>query len=135
MTPLTIRMLEHAKQAMQSAYAPYSRYPVGACIRTEHDHLFSGTNVENVSYSLSLCAETAAIAAMVTAGYRKIYELVVIGPPPELCTPCGACRQRLNEFSPEGTLIHLCDLSGVQKTLQLSELLPYAFGPKHLCNI
>ena len=129
-------MLEIAKKAMKHSYSPYSHYCVGACISTEDGQLFSGTNVENASYGLCVCAETAAIAAMISAGHHKIHELVVISHhqehPTALCAPCGACRQRIAEFSSPTTRIHLADTSGIQKTFTTAELLPEAFGPQHL---
>lgn len=141
-------MLEMAKQAMERAYCPYSGYSVGACVRCEEDISFSGTNVENASYGLTSCAEGSAIAAMVQAGYRKIQDIVIIGRQMDeetsektkktrkhkdtLCTPCGACRQRIYEFSTKSTLIHLADETGIKKTLTIARLLPHAFGPKHI---
>ena len=129
-------MLEIARAVMKNSYSPYSHYRVGACIRTEDNQLFSGTNVENASYGLCVCAETAAIAAMISAGHHKIQELVVLSQhqehPTALCAPCGACRQRIAEFSSPTTRIHLADSSGIQKTFTTAELLPEAFGPQHL---
>lgn len=129
-------MLEVAQNVMKHSYSPYSRYRVGACIKTEDGQFFSGTNVENASYGLCVCAETAAITAMISTGHHKIQELVVISHHQEhlsaLCAPCGACRQRIFEFSTPTTRIHLADTSGIQKTFTINELLPEAFGPQHL---
>lgn len=125
-------MLETAKKVMQHSYSPYSQYRVGACLKCEDDQLFSGTNVENAAYGLAICGEASAISAMASAGYRKIQEIVIIGSGAELCTPCGACRQRINEFASPDTLVHLANADGIQKTLKVSELLPYAFGPDYL---
>lgn len=125
-------MLETAKKTMQHSYSLYSQYKVGACLKSEGEQLFSGTNVENASSPLGLCAEASAIAAMISAGAREIQEIVIIGSGKDLCTPCGACRQRIYEFSSSKTLIHLADDTGIQKTLTIADLLPYAFGPKHL---
>lgn len=129
-------MLEIAQQTMQNSYSPYSRYKVGACIKTEDGTIFSGTNVENASYGLSVCAETAAISTMLSAGHKKIKDIVIIGKHHDhdvnLCVPCGACRQRIAEFSSPTTQIHLADEKGIQKTFTISELLPEAFGPEHL---
>lgn len=130
------RMLEIARQTMQNSYSPYSHYSVGACIKTENDHMFSATNVENASYGLSVCAETAAISAMVSAGQNKIKDIVITGQlnnqDVSLCAPCGACRQRIVEFSTPATQIHLADSTGIRKTFTVAELLPEAFGPEHL---
>jgi cytidine deaminase len=129
-------MLEMAKETMEHSYSPYSRYRVGACIRTENDRFFSATNVENASYGLCVCAETAAIAAMISAGEHKIQDIVITSKhqdhPVALCAPCGACRQRLYEFASSATRVHLADNTGIKKTYTISELIPEAFGPNHL---
>ena len=123
-----------ASQARLNAYAPYSNFFVGACIETPSGKIFSGSNVENASYGLSVCAESNAIAAMVAEGERQINQIVIVVSGPGVSAPCGACRQRLFEFSSPGTLIHLCDLSGEHKTHTMSELLPHAFGPQDLSH-
>lgn len=121
-----------AYQAMQLAYSPYSNFPVGAAIRTAQGQLFSGCNVENAAYPEGNCAETSAIAAMVSAGERLISDIYIIAQGEHLVTPCGGCRQRIREFSNTATRIHLCSLTGVEQILTLAELLPYSFGPNHL---
>ena len=92
-------MIKKAKEVQQHSYAPYSNYHVGICLRSENDYLFTGCNVENVSYSLTLCAEMSALGALISAGEKYIKEVVVIGSGKELCVPCGACRQRILEFA------------------------------------
>lgn len=125
-------MLETAKKVMKNSYSPYSKYQVGAALIADDGQLFEGTNMENSSFSMGICAESSAIVSMISTGARKIKALLVIGSGHELCTPCGACRQRIFEFSTPETLIHLADTSGVKKTLKITELLPYAFGTHHL---
>jgi cytidine deaminase len=125
-------MLEMAKQAMLRAYAPYSKFHVGACLRTDNDKLYAGANVENAAYPRGQCAEASAIGAMIAAGDRKIVEIVVMGAGTELCTPCGGCRQRLNEFATADTPVHVCGPEGVRRTVTLGELLPFSFGPNNL---
>ncbi|MCK4609048.1 MAG: cytidine deaminase [Gammaproteobacteria bacterium] len=126
-------MIKMARAAMLNAYNPYSNYAVGACIRSEDDELFAGCNVENVSYSVTICAESAAIGALITAGKKKIKEVVVMGSGDALCTPCGACRQRLAELALTPDIpVHLCDTEKVQQTIKLNQLLPGAFNPEHL---
>ncbi len=125
-------LLDTARKVMQYSYSPYSKYQVGACILSDNEQLFSGTNVENASSPLGLCAEASAISALISSGAKKIQEMLIIGSGKDLCTPCGACRQRIYEFSTSKTLIHLADANGIQKTLSINELLPYAFGPEHL---
>jgi cytidine deaminase len=122
-------MLDLARRALANAHAPYSRFRVGACLRTASGGLHAGTNVENASYGLTLCAESAAIAAMVTAGDREIVEVVILTEGAELCPPCGRCRQQLKEFAAAATRVHLCGPEGVRLSTTLGELLPLAFGP------
>lgn len=122
-----------ALSARASAYAPYSRFAVGAALRTAEGAIHSGCNVENAAYPEGTCAEAGAIAAMVLAGGRRIAELVVAGDGGAPCTPCGGCRQKLREFAALETLIHIVD--GTGKTLlrtSLAELLPHSFGPDNL---
>ena len=125
-------MIAKAKAAQANAYAPYSKFRVGACIRTPSGRLFAGCNVENAAYPQGQCAEAGAIAAMAAAGESRIAEVVVIGDGDGLCTPCGGCRQRLNEFAPPSAPVHVCGPEGVRKTITLGELLPLSFGPKNL---
>jgi cytidine deaminase len=125
-------MIVLARTTQQKAYAPYSNFNVGACLRAEDGSLHAGANVENVAYPQGQCAEASAIGAMITAGARKIVEVVVIGDGDGLCTPCGGCRQRLNEFATPDTPVHICGPEGLRKTFTLGELLPGAFGPNNL---
>ncbi len=125
-------MIALAKQAMARAYAPYSKFQVGACLRTDTGKLYAGANVENAAYPQGQCAEASAIGAMIAGGDRKIVEIVVMGGGAALCTPCGGCRQRLNEFASADTPIHVCGPEGVRRTVKLGELLPYSFGPNNL---
>jgi homotetrameric cytidine deaminase len=103
----------------ERAYAPYSRYRVGAAIRGAGGGIHVGANVENAAYPQGQCAETSAIGA-------------VIGDGDMLCTPCGGCRQRLREFAAADAKIHLCGPEGVRRTVTLADLLPLSFGPEHL---
>ena len=121
-----------AKAAQANAHAPYSRYRVGAALRTPEGAIFSGGNVENASYPEGWCAETSAIAAMAAAGGRRIAEICVIGDGEALCTPCGGCRQRIREFSDDATIVHVAGPEGVRASFRLSALLPESFGPGHL---
>ena len=125
-------LLAAAKKAQANAYAPYSRFKVGAALRTPRGTIFAGCNVENASYPEGWCAETSAIAAMAAAGERRIAEICVVGDGDGLCTPCGGCRQRIREFAGAGTLVHVAGPEGLRKTFRLEELLPESFGPGHL---
>jgi cytidine deaminase len=129
--PLT-ELFAAARAAQANAYAPYSRFKVGAALRTQDGAVFSGCNVENAAYPQGACAEAGAISAMALAGERRIAEICVIGDGEALCTPCGGCRQRIREFADAGTLVHVAGPNGVRRTFGLSELLPESFGPGHL---
>jgi cytidine deaminase len=125
-------LFEAAKAVQARAYAPYSGFPVGAAIRTPSGQVFVGCNVENAAYPQGSCAEAGAIAAMLAGGESRIAEIVVIGDGDELCTPCGGCRQRIREFAPPDTPIHIAGPDGVRRSFTLDELLPFSFGPDNL---
>jgi len=120
-------LLKSARAAQKQAYAPYSKFKVGAAVRTADGAIYGGCNVENVAYPQGWCAEASAIAAMVGAGKRRIVECLVVGPGPKMITPCGGCRQKLAEFAAKDTPIHLCGPKGLVRTITLGELLPLAF--------
>lgn len=128
------KLLELAAAARQNAHVPYSHFAVGAAIRSSDGRFYAGCNVENVSYPCGSCAETGAIAAMITGGSREIAEILILGAGKELISPCGACRQRIKEFSSPQTLVHLADAFGVRKTCTVAELLPLAFDEKDLAR-
>ena len=122
-----------AAAACAKAYAPYSGFHVGAAVRDEHGRIHAGCNVENAAYPNGICAETAALAALVLAGGSRAVEAAVSGPGPGLVTPCGGCRQRLRELGSPGMPIHICDETGaLKRTFTLEELLPASFGPENL---
>ena len=121
-----------AKAARERAYAPYSRFLVGAAIRAPSGAIYAGCNVENAAYPQGACAEAGAIAAMALAGERRIVAIVVVGDGEGLCTPCGGCRQRIREFADATTRIHVAGLAGLRASFAREELLPHSFGPEHL---
>jgi len=127
-------LLALARAAAGRAYAPYSRFPVGAAVRTTDGRRYAGANVENAAYPQGQCAEASAIGALVAGGGGTIAEVVVAAPSRVLVTPCGGCRQRLREFAPDDAPIHLADLERVRRTTTLGELLPLSFGPGHLAG-
>jgi len=127
-------LIEMARAARANAYAPYSRFAVGAAIRAEDGKLYAGANVENAAYPEGQCAETSAIGAMIAAGARRIEAMVVLADGATLCAPCGGCRQRIREFADGETLIHVAGPQGVRATFALSDLLPESFGPGHLAG-
>ncbi|MEE9375902.1 MAG: cytidine deaminase [Rhizobiaceae bacterium] len=122
-----LTLFEAAKIAMKNAHAPYSKFQVGAAILTKSGSVFSGCNVENASYPEGWCAETSAIAQMVSAGETSIAEILVLADQKPKITPCGGCRQRIAEFADQTTLVHLCDHDGVVETVTIGQLLPAQF--------
>ena len=126
------RLFLEAKNVRENAHVPYSQFKVGAAFLTENNSIISGCNVENAAYPQSQCAEASAIGNLVSNGYKKIKEVVVIGSGKLLCSPCGGCRQRLREFASLDTPIHICNMDGHLKTSTLAELLPDSFGPENL---
>jgi cytidine deaminase len=117
-----------AVKARSRAYAPYSGFAVGAAVRTESGVIFSGANVENSAFPVGICAEAAAIAAMIVAGERRIAEVLIVADGNALVTPCGACRQRIHEFAEADAKIYVAGIGGIRATYTLGALLPAAFG-------
>jgi cytidine deaminase len=120
-------LFEAAREAMSRAYAPYSKFPVGAAIRADDGKVYLGANIENLSFPQGWCAEPTAIGAMVMGGAKKIVEMAVIAEKLALCPPCGGCRQKIAEFAGPETRVYLCDDQGVQKVMSMEELLPFSF--------
>lgn len=124
-------LLNKAKDASQNSYSPYSKFKVGACVLYESGKIYTGCNVENVSYGLSLCAERTAVSSAVAAGENtKIRAIAIYSPNQKNCLPCGACRQWLAEFAPENT----CDIQiilegckGEPAVWPLCEIFPDSF--------
>jgi cytidine deaminase len=125
-------LLQAARAARLNAYAPYSNFRVGAAVLDEQGQVHAGCNVENAAYPQGVCAEAAALSAMVLAGGRRATALLVAGEGPTLVTPCGGCRQKLREFAAPDTPVLVADGVGVQRWFTLDELLPHSFGPEHL---
>lgn len=120
-------VITEAKTAQQRSYSPYSNFKVGAAIRSLDGKIFSGCNIENVSYGLTICAERTAVCAAVSAGYRSFGEMVIVANSAPPCPPCGACRQFLYEFAPE-LKIWVLNLEGEIRFFRLRDLLPDAFN-------
>jgi cytidine deaminase len=125
-------LLQLARRMMLRAHAPYSKFHVGAALRAEDGSIHGGCNVENAAYPQGTCAETGAIAALVAAGGKRILECLVVGPGPEVITPCGGCRQMLREFASDDLPVHLGGPDGLHRTVTLGQLLPMSFGPHNL---
>ncbi|MEC7161593.1 MAG: cytidine deaminase [Pseudomonadota bacterium] len=128
-------LIAAARDAAAKSYSPYSGFPVGAALRFADGSVVTGTNIENASYGLALCAETVAVSKAMADGVRGgLVAVAVTGPGDEPITPCGRCRQVLNELAQlGGTNPHiLCVGPHEIRRLRLSELLPHAFGPASL---
>jgi cytidine deaminase len=119
-------LLTVAKQVWQNAYAPYSKFQVGAALRAKSGTIYQGANIENASYGLSRCAEQSAIQAMASAGERAFQEIVIYTEDDPPATPCGACRQILFEFGKDAT-VYLVNHLGSLRIYSVRELLPYGF--------
>jgi cytidine deaminase len=119
-------LVEAAKAAARRAYAPYSKFRVGAAVRTKSGKVFAGCNVENASYGLTICAERAAIFAAVAAGEREFEQIVIFTPTQSFTGPCGACRQVVAEFAPELEVV-LVNEQGRTRSYSLRKLLPVLF--------
>ncbi len=131
-TAAVIRRLEKAaRTAAKASYSPYSKFRVGAAILTDSGKVYTGTNVENASYGLCNCAERTAIFTAAAQGERVVRVVAVYTPTPKATSPCGACRQVINEFGPTAQVISVCDSKDRIETT-LDQLLPHAFGPKNL---
>ena len=125
-------LIRVASLARQRAHAPYSKYKVGAAVRTKRNKIYSGANVENASYGLTVCAERCAVWAAVAAGETKDYDAIaIVIDDDKLPTPCGACRQVIAEFAPDARVV-LATTSGLRKTTTLTALLPEPFLPGNL---
>ena len=126
-------LLDRARDVAERAYVPYSNFPVGAAALTADGSIFAGANVENASYGLTICGERSAVTALVSAGHRDIVAIAVSAPRVPLTTPCGACRQVLNEFRPvEDDMLVILDDRASGRAIPLGDLLPKAFGPRNL---
>ena len=125
------RLLAAARAAARRAYAPYSKFRVGAAVLSGSGRIFSGANVENASSSLGVCAERAALFQAVAAGERKIVAVAVHTPTRHPTPPCGACRQVIGEFGPRAAIICTCR-TRERLVATLDQLLPSAFGPGNL---
>jgi cytidine deaminase len=123
-------LLEHAAAARQAAYAPYSKFQVGAALLSASGEVFTACNVENASYGLTICAERAAVFNAVAAGQRDFTALAICLP--EAGSPCGACRQVLHEFAPNLPILLGDETGQLVRLTSLAELLPDAFGPENL---
>lgn len=132
MTPQQQELFDAAVAAQAKSYSPYSKYKVGAAIRSGSGRVYAGCNIENAAYPQGTCAEASAIAMMVSSGERVIAEVLTVCDGDLLGTCCGGCRQKIREFAAGDTPIHACGPDGLRRTFTMDELLPVSFGPEHL---
>jgi cytidine deaminase len=125
-------LLDAARQVRENAYAPYSRFKVGAAIRGKSGVIYGGVNVENVAYPEGTCAEAGAIAAMVAAGETELIEVAVIADCPTPVPPCGGCRQKLAEFGKSDVPVTLATTDGARMDTTIGDLLPGRFDLSHM---
>ncbi|MBI4260482.1 MAG: cytidine deaminase [Actinobacteria bacterium] len=124
-------LVEAAGEARERAYAPYSRFTVGAAVLAG-GRVFAGCNVENASYGVSICAERGAAMQAVAAGETRFDAVAVVGSAEEPTPPCGACRQFLSEFTPPDAPVVVETPSGEREVWTMGEILPHPFGPEFL---
>lgn len=124
-------LIAKARSVSENAYCPYSKFRVGAAILAGEGQIFSGCNVENASYSMSMCAERNAIFQMVAHGIRELHAVVIYTPTQTPTAPCGACRQVIHEFGADALVVSVCDGPDILRK-RLPELLPDAFGPHNV---
>ena len=120
------KLISAAREAQRAAYAPYSEFKVGAALLTKDGHIFTGCNVENTTYGLSICAERVVVTKAISEGHKDFVLLVVVADSDEPISPCGACRQFMLEFNPEMEVVMVGD-NGNRRRMTVSELLPHYF--------
>jgi cytidine deaminase len=132
MASLDDTLFQAAEAIRAKAYAPYSKFSVGAAILADDGQIYAGCNIENAAYPQGNCAETSAIAAMIAGGGKRIRRIYVTGPGSAPVTPCGGCRQRIREFADPDAVIVSHGVEGAPLQSTLGELLPHSFGPEFL---
>jgi len=121
-----------AEAVRAKAYAPYSRFSVGAAILADDGRIYVGCNIENAAYPVGNCAEPSAIAAMIAGGGKRIKRIYVTGPGSAPVTPCGGCRQRIREFADQDVVVISHGVEGQPLHQTIAQLLPHSFGPEYL---
>jgi len=124
-------LIQLAHLAMENAYAPYSKFSVGAVIVDENNQTHAGCNVENSAYPLGVCAESSAISSMILSGSKKISKILLVSSGKQMVTPCGGCRQKIKEFADDNTEILIFHNNEVTQ-FSLDDLLPHSFSKNHL---
>jgi len=125
---------DKALAVRENAYAPYSKFKVGAALIAENGETFVGCNVENVAYPEGTCAEAGAIAAMIASGQTQLMEVYIVADAPMPVSPCGGCRQKLIEFGAGHVPVTMATVGGLEQRMTLADLMPGAFTEEHLEN-
>jgi len=128
-------LLDTARAVRENAYAPYSKFKVGAAVRSTSGAVYAGCNVETVAYPEGTCAEAGAIAAMVAAGDKRIAEIAVIADSPQPVSPCGGCRQKIAEFADGDVVVTLHTTDGTMLQTTVSALLPGVFDADYMSRV
>jgi cytidine deaminase len=124
-------LMDAALQARAHAYVPYSKFAVGAAVLSANGTIVPGCNIENAAYPMTICAERVALFSAYAAGASDIVAIAVVTDTAEVASPCGACRQVINELAPHATIV-LFNLHGAQQLTDIQQLLPHGFGPRQL---
>jgi cytidine deaminase len=130
--PTDQALFKAAEAIRAKAYAPYSKFSVGAAILADDGKIYSGCNIENAAYPQGNCAEASAIAALIAGGGKRITRIYVTGPGKAPVTPCGGCRQRIREFAELDVTVISHGVEGAPLVCTLEQLLPHSFGPEFL---
>lgn len=128
-------LIENARAVRENAYAPYSKFKVGAALRSTTGTVYLGCNVENVAYPEGTCAEAGAIAAMVAGGETTITEIAVIADSPKPVSPCGGCRQKIAEFAAGEVKVTLATMDGIVHETTVAALLPGSFDAEYMSRV
>ncbi|WP_181348336.1 cytidine deaminase [Thalassobacillus sp. CUG 92003] len=126
------QLIEEAINIRNHAYTPYSKFPVGAALRTKSGSVYLGCNIENAAYPVSCCAERVAIFKAISEGETEFDEMAVAADTKRPVPPCGSCRQVMSEFFNQDMLIHTTNIDRLVKTFTMEELLPFSFAPTDL---
>lgn len=121
-------MMEKAVEVSKNAYCPYSKFPVGACVLTDNGNIYTGCNFENGSFGMTICAERNAIGTAIANGEKKIKAIAIYSPNKDNCTPCGACREVIHEFSINNEVDIIVKIANDIKVYKLAYLLPESFN-------
>ncbi|WP_077326616.1 cytidine deaminase [Virgibacillus siamensis] len=128
-------LISTAVEIREKAYVPYSKFPVGAALKTTSGKIYTGCNIENAAYPVSCCAERVAIFKAISDGERDFSEMAVAADTKRPVPPCGSCRQVMSEFFHSDTAIHLTNLDNDVKTITMEELLPFSFQQDDLTGL